>query len=217
MPILQAQIQTDRASRYLVQFCKHAAAMGGGGHTPRMHLHAPLARGEVQVAAEWSDTSGTVTFTPWGRCTLSADDRILTLRIDADDEDGAARIRDVVTRDFERFTRRDPVTVTWQRSESPGAAPFRHTDELTAKPRRGFPRRGLQTILLALAVVLVAGLHVGLAGTVVAQSRWTDIAINVVAALVVVKITLIVWAHSGVRRRRAAETLTTTDPNKEQP
>jgi hypothetical protein len=34
MPILQAQIQTERASRYLVQFCKQAAAMGGGGHTP---------------------------------------------------------------------------------------------------------------------------------------------------------------------------------------
>ena len=124
MPILQALIQTDRASRYLVQFCKHAAAMGGGDHTPRMHLHAPMARGEVQVAAEWSEISGTVTFTPWGRCTLSADDDTLTLRIDAAEEDGVAKIRDVVTRDFERFTRRDPVTLTWQRSEPPAPPPF---------------------------------------------------------------------------------------------
>ncbi|HET7474579.1 MAG TPA: DUF2218 domain-containing protein [Dermatophilaceae bacterium] len=124
MPVLQAQIQTDQASRYLVQLCKHAAAMSGGGHGSRMHLHAPMARGEVRVAAEWSRTSGTLTFTPWGRCTLSADDGILTLRVDAVDADGTARIRDVVTRDFERFTRRHPVTVIWQRSEDPGAAPL---------------------------------------------------------------------------------------------
>jgi hypothetical protein len=72
MPILQAQIETERASRYLVQFCKHAAAMGGGGHTPRIHLHTTMTRREVQVAAEWSDTNGTVTFTPWGQCTLAS-------------------------------------------------------------------------------------------------------------------------------------------------
>jgi hypothetical protein len=52
MPILQAQIQTERASRYLVQFCKHAAAMGSGGHSPRMHLHGVMTRREVQVVAE---------------------------------------------------------------------------------------------------------------------------------------------------------------------
>ena len=40
---------------------------------------------------------------------------------------------------------------------------------MTPKPRRGFPRPHLQTILLALAVLLAIGLHVGLAGTVVAD------------------------------------------------
>ena len=216
MPILQAQIQTERASRYLVQFCKHAAAMGRGGHTARMHLHAPMARGEVQVAAEWSDTSGTVTFTPWGQCALSASNSTLTLRIDAADEDGATEIRDVITRDFARFTRRDPVTVTWQLSEAPGAAPFRPTDALTPKPRRGFRRPHLQTILLTLAAVLVIAVHIGLAGAVVAQSRWTDIAANVVAALVVVKIAVIVWIRLRIRSRKATET--PTAPNgSEQP
>ena len=123
MPILHAQIQTERPSRYLVQFCKHAAAMGGGGHTPRMHLHATMARREVQVAAEWSDTSGTVTFNPWGQCTLTADADTLTLRIDAADEDGLAQIRDVIDRDLQRFSRRDPLAVTWQRPETRGADP----------------------------------------------------------------------------------------------
>ena len=206
MPILHAQVQTERASRYLVQFCKHAAAMGGGGHSPRMHLHAPMARREVQVTAEWSDTSGTVTFTPWGQCTLTADAGTLTLRIDAADEDGLAQIRDVLDRDLQRFSRRDPLAVTWQRPETPGAAPFPPTGEVTPKPRPSFPRSHLQTILLVLAVVLVIGLHVGLAGAVVARSRWTGVAINAVVALVVLKIALIAWARLATRRRNASKT-----------
>lgn len=205
MPILQAHIRTERARRYLVQFCKHAAAMGGGGHTPRIHLHTTMARREVQVAAEWSETSGIVTFTPWGQCTLAADVGTLRLRIDAADEDGLAQIRDVIARDFERFSRRDPVTVIWQRPETPGAAALQPTGGMTPKPRRGFPRPNLQTILLTLAVVLVIGLHVGLAGAVVAESPWTGVAINVVVALVVLKIALVAWACYGIRRRRATK------------
>ena len=77
--------------------------------------------------AEWSDTSGTVTFTPWGQCTLTAGAGTLTLRIDAADEDGLAQIREIITRDFERFSRRDPLALTWQRSEVPDVAPFPHT------------------------------------------------------------------------------------------
>ncbi|MEV4297015.1 DUF2218 domain-containing protein [Microbispora rosea] len=122
MKILRAQIKTERAGRYLVQFCKHATAMGGG-HISRMHQHGPMARREVRVTAEWSDTSGTVAFTPWGECTLTAEAGTLTIRIDAPDEEGLARIRDVVTRDFERFSRREPVAVVWQRQETPASPP----------------------------------------------------------------------------------------------
>lgn len=113
MPSLEAQIETERASRYLVQFCKHAAAMGSGGHTPRMRLHGTMTRREVQVAAEWSDTEGTVTFTSWGQCTLAAGASTLIVRIEAGDKDGLHQIRDVITRDFDRFSPRDPLTVTW--------------------------------------------------------------------------------------------------------
>lgn len=119
MPVLEARIETERASRYLVQFCKHAAALGGGGHTPRMHQHGAMTHREVQVDAEWSDARGTVAFTPWGRCTLTADPHTLTLRIEATGEDGLHQIRDVITRDLERFSRRDPLTVTWRRPETP--------------------------------------------------------------------------------------------------
>lgn len=205
MPILETHIETERASRYLGQFCKHAAAMGSGGHTPRMHLHSTVARREVQVSAEWSDTAGTVTFTPWGRCTLTADGGVLTVRIDAVDEDGLAQIRDVVTRDFDRFSQRTPLSVTWQRPDTPGATPAAHTGTVTSAHTRGRSRRYLQTALLVLAVLLIIGVHIGLAGTAVADSRWTGAATNVVLALVVLKIVLIVLS---VRRRRAAKTQT---------
>lgn len=203
MPILEAHIPTDRADRYLVQFCRHAAAMGGGGHTARMHLHATMVRREVQVAAQWSETSGTVTFAPWGRCTLAADASTLTLRIDAVDEDGLAQISDVVTRDLERMSHRDPLSVTWQRFHSPDASPSGQAETGAPEPRRGFPRPHLKTILLTLAVILVVGLHVGLAGAVVAESRWTAAAVNVVAALVGLKIALVALARVGIRRRKA--------------
>jgi hypothetical protein len=205
MPSLYAQIRTDRANRYLVQFCKHAAAMGSGGHTARMHLHAPMARREVQVTAEWSDNGGAVTFTPWGHCTLAADVGMLTMRIDAADDNGLAQIRDIIDRDFERFSRRDPLTVTWQRTDSPGAAPDAHTDEVTSLPRHGFRRPRLQTILIAAGVVIVIGAHIGLAGTVVAQSRWTGVAGNVLVAIIVLKIALIAGGRFAARRRRIAK------------
>ncbi|MEU8174972.1 DUF2218 domain-containing protein [Microbispora hainanensis] len=201
MPILNARIPTERAGRYLAQFCKHAAAMGGGGHTARLHPHGPAARREVQVTAEWSDTSGTVTFTPWGECTLTAEADVLTVRIDAPDEEGLDRIRDVVTRDFERFSRREPLVVTWQRQEPPDASVSGATP---ATPRRRISRPRLQTVLLASALLLVIGLHVGLAGTVVAESRWTAAAADVVIVLVVVKIALIMASADRLSTRRAA-------------
>ncbi|MEU7859275.1 DUF2218 domain-containing protein [Nonomuraea sp. NPDC049141] len=202
MPTLTAQIETERASRYLVQFCKHAAAMGrGGGHTPRMHLRGMMARRELQVTAEWSDTDGTVTFVPWGRCTLTAEAGALTLLIEAADEDGLRQIRDVVSRDFERFSQRDPLTVTWHQSETSDAP-----ETLTPTRRRGRLRSNLQAILLAAAVVVIIGLHVGLAGTVVANSAWTGMAANVVVALVVLKVAFIALARFGFRRRKAAKT-----------
>ncbi|MGY0002405.1 DUF2218 domain-containing protein [Micromonospora sp. I033] len=200
MPVLQAQIQTDRATRYLVQFCKHAAAMGGGVHSARMRSH--MRRG-VQVAAEWTDIRGTVTFDAWGRAELTADGNSLTVRIEAADEDRATQIRDIITRDLERFSRRDPLAIAWQRLESTDAAARREAGSLPSGQRRPFTRSRLQTAALALAVVLVVALHVGLAGSVVAQSRSTGLAANAVVALIALKIAMIAVARFKIRQRRA--------------
>lgn len=200
MPVLQAQIQTDRASRYLVQFCKHAAAMGSGSHSARMHM-----RREVHVAAEWSETSGRVTFGPWGEATLTADSNSLLVRIDAADEDGLTRVRDIIGGDFARFSRRDPLVVAWQRLDSPDEALVRGAVGVPSGKRRGFRRSHLQSAALAVAAVLVAAVHVGLAGSVLAESRWTGLAADVVVALVAVKIALIAVARFKIRQHRATK------------
>ncbi|HYS35550.1 MAG TPA: DUF2218 domain-containing protein [Pseudonocardiaceae bacterium] len=124
MPTAEAHVDTERPSRYLVQFCKHAAAMGAaGGHGPRVHLRGMLTRRDVRVRAEWSDTQGTVTFDPWGTCTMHADTNTLALRIDAPDEENLQRIQDVIAKDFDRFGRRDRLTVHWHRPETPDVGP----------------------------------------------------------------------------------------------
>ncbi|MGF7234571.1 MAG: DUF2218 domain-containing protein [Frankia sp.] len=113
MLIVETQIETERPSRYLVRFCKHAASMGGHRHRPRMHLADAIARREVQVHADWSDTHGVVTFTSWGQCTITANADTLTLRVEATDEENLRKIQDIIAKDFDRFGRRDGLTVNW--------------------------------------------------------------------------------------------------------
>ena len=119
MPTIEAHITTTRPSRYLVQICTHAASMSRDHHGPRMHFGDALARREVQVDAHWSDTRGLITFTPWGQCTLTADDNTLTVRVQAADEDNMVKIRDIITRDLNRMGRRDALTIDWRPAASP--------------------------------------------------------------------------------------------------
>ncbi len=118
----EAQIETGRPGRYLVQLCKHAAAMGSArGHRIRMHAGGDNAAGrEVQVHAEWSETRGVVRFDPWGQCAIEAGADGLTLRAEATDEEDMRQIQDVLTRDLGRFGRRERLTVSWHRPEAPG-------------------------------------------------------------------------------------------------
>ncbi|MGY1949032.1 DUF2218 domain-containing protein [Nocardia asiatica] len=124
MPTIEARISTDRPSRYLRQFCKHAAAMGAlrarGQQPPRARHGHPDATPEagpngpdgMRIHSDWSDTSGTVSFDPVGRCVLHAEENALLVRIEAIDARVLQRIRDIVTRDFERFGR-NQLTVEW--------------------------------------------------------------------------------------------------------
>ncbi|MFC5185484.1 DUF2218 domain-containing protein [Actinomadura harenae] len=202
MPVLEAAVETDRASRYLVQFCKHAEKMGSGGHMPKTHSRAGVSRDDVQVSARWSDDGGTVTFVPWGTCTLTAGPGTLGLRVEADTEDGLRRIQDIVSRDLERFSRRAPLALVWRRPDDPRIDQH-DPDDRTVRPA-GHRRGRAPAIVLAVGVIAVAALHLGLAGAIGAGSHWTGTATNVVVGLVVVKVALIAAGHFRLRHRRAA-------------
>jgi hypothetical protein len=168
MPTLTAEIATDRASRFLRQFCQHATAMGGDrGHTARLPRHGgPPA--DVTLTAECTDTQGVVTFAPWGTCTLTADPATLTVHIDGVDQAALDRIRDIVTRDFDRFSTRNPLTIRWR--------PDRHSGR----------RSWLMVTAIAVAVAVAVAVHAGLVGAAI-HSGWSLTALAAVAVALVVK------------------------------
>lgn len=114
MPSLEARMPTDRPSRYLQQFCRHAAAVSAGPGASHPAAPHASARSVLGARAEWSETRGVVTFTPSGRCTLTAEAGLLIIRIDADDPDTLRSIQRVVSDDLARFGRRDGVGVDWR-------------------------------------------------------------------------------------------------------
>lgn len=120
MLMVEASIETERSSRYLVRLCKHAASMGrASGHGARVHANEALSRGEVEVQAQWSDTHGTITFSPWGRCEIAATTTALVLRIEAAGDEHLRRIQDIVTRDLDRFRGGEQLAIDWRRADGP--------------------------------------------------------------------------------------------------
>lgn len=115
----EARVQTRRPSRYLAQLCQHFSNKGRHlRHRPGGHGTGDtqtLQAGQAHV--EWSQTSGTVSF-PAGQCTLQTGPGELILRAEAGDEETLRQIQDLVTSHLSRFSRRDPLTVTWQRAET---------------------------------------------------------------------------------------------------
>jgi hypothetical protein len=131
----EAQIRTNRPSRYLIQLCSHASDIGqhrGHGLRARHAGSAPEGSPELRHA-EWSDTQGVVRLS-WGQCTLQATPGTLTLRAEAADEENLRRIQDLIGRRLESFGRRDHLKVDWQQQRNDaGHAP----DVPTSPPGRG--------------------------------------------------------------------------------
>ncbi|MCA1909258.1 MAG: DUF2218 domain-containing protein [Magnetospirillum sp.] len=86
-----AAIPTAAASRYLSQLCKHFAH---------------------KIPVEHDAVSGRADF-PWGSCRLAAQDGVLRLELDAQDELSLARIKAVVEDHLVRFAWRESLTVAW--------------------------------------------------------------------------------------------------------
>jgi hypothetical protein len=107
----EARIETERASRHLVQFCRHASQMRRHlGHGRRTH-DAGEASPEVR-GVEWSDTDGTVTFGR-GRCVLQATPEALTVRVEAGDDEDLRRLQALVAKRLETIGTREHLAVTW--------------------------------------------------------------------------------------------------------
>lgn len=180
----EAHVETDRASRYLVQLCRHVSQMS------RPRGHRPPSRGghlppEVQHV-EWSDTHGTIDV-GWGRCTVEATPDVLTLRLEAADEEGLQRLQAAIAHRLETIGRRESLQVNWQGPGVPAPEPTRR-------------RRGRVTTIALVAVgVLIVAVHLGLGGTALATSAWTAWATNIFLVVVLLKV-LIVAGHVALGR-----------------
>jgi hypothetical protein len=208
MPIVDAEVPTDRASRYLVQLCKHFSNKGRHlGHRPRLHGPGdapPVTEAEAaRMQVEWTDRDGYVDF-GFGLVTLQAIPTALILRAQAPDQMGLQRVVDVVDAHLGRYSRRDPLTVRWQREQSP-EVPGDESAGGTASGREGVAawRGGHRRVAVLAGVVVVAvAVHVGLGGWLLASSHWTGTAVGIVLAVVLVKVGAV--GLVAARRVRAA-------------
>jgi len=128
----EARVETDRPGRYLTQLCQHLSNRGRHLGTGRGRLlrHRPGGRqGDhprpvtaEQMQVEWSKTEGTVTF-PGGQCTMRVGDDTLLLRAEAADGAGLEFIENLIGSHLGRFSRREPLTVTWHPAGARPAQP----------------------------------------------------------------------------------------------
>lgn len=209
----EAHIETERPSRYLTQLCKHFNNKGRHlSHGPRAHHGddtraphgSPMLSGirPDQIHVEMTDTYGMLRL-PWGVCTMEATPGALTLHAQAADEENLQRLQDLVAAHLARFSRRDPLTVSWQRFEAPAvpADESAHTAPGPAAAPSG--RHGRRTgIAAAGAVVAVVAVHLGLGGAVLADMRWTGWAVGLVVTAVLVKVCVVGTLALRRSRRR---------------
>lgn len=196
--------RADRAPGHRPHDDQEPVEHDDAGHEPEGHGragHGPggrgLGGGDLQVHAEYGDDQGVITFTPWGRCVLNAAEDRLTVRAEAVDGPALARIQGIVTRDLERFGRRDEVTLTW-----PPARPAGPGGEARPDTRRttGGRRSRRTVILLAALIVVAVAIHLGLLGALSA-SRWAGVSIDVIVVAVAAKIVVAVFGGRALRRR----------------
>ncbi|MEU6141126.1 DUF2218 domain-containing protein [Streptomyces sp. NPDC047081] len=203
MPTAEARVETERASRYLGQLCRHTQQMGrhphygqgGGSHRfPQVH------------DADWSDTHGTVRMS-LGQWTLQATPDALVLRIEAANQADLQQMRDLITARVEKIGRRDRLTVAWQPTESPGTIPDTSGRADASHPKRrghfgGATRRWTLGTVLGVVVLMVAA-HLVLGGSLLAATRWWGWGAGaVVVAIILAKVIGMVGYVAHRRRRR---------------
>ena len=206
MPTVEAHIPTERASRYLVQFCRHLGQMSRMRHQPPAR-HGGGGMPPTVQDVDHSDMRGVIRFDE-GQFTLQATPGTLRLRVDADDEDALRRLQNGITARLEKIGRRDRLAVIWQRCQTPpsppseGAGPASATESGPAQR----PGRGRTIGLIAVGAVVVA-VHLGLSGAALAASTWTGWAVNAVVAIILLKVVFVavhvVLGRFAIRRGKS--------------
>jgi hypothetical protein len=188
MPTAEARLATDRASRYLVQLCRHLGQMTRMSHRP------PGGHGDGRTPpavqqVDYADTRGTVRFAD-GQWTLEATADTLTLRVDAVDEDALQRLQAGIKARIEKIGRRDGLQVHWHPTESDTPPPTEHTDAKSGTSSAGGTARRPRGTTLGLMAggALVVAVHLGIGGAALAGAAWTGWAANAVLVLVLVKL-----------------------------
>jgi uncharacterized protein len=119
--IAEARLETEHASRYLVELCRRLGEKGG-------------ANPDHGVRVRWTDTQGTLDF-GWARCRLSVLPGALEVRAEADDGEALAQIRELVSRHLEQHA--GNITITWRED----GVPIARTPPEGRDAMRGFHRR----------------------------------------------------------------------------
>jgi hypothetical protein len=198
VPAAQAMIATTRPGRYLHQLCRHVDELSRhphhAVHPGRSDPEHPAPGADTRVT--WTDTGGVIDL-GWSRCTLTADGEVLTLRAEADDATDLRRLQALLGARLEQFGRREHLTVVWQPARSvPVAATGGRSGAGKGRPHR-------RTVGLVVLGTLVVALHVALGAAAVAVPWWTSPALDVVVAVVVVKLLVsLVLGRRIVHRRR---------------
>ncbi|WP_189844462.1 DUF2218 domain-containing protein [Streptomyces umbrinus] len=191
MPTAEARVETDRASRYLVQLCRHAQQMGRHTHyRPRAHGGGDTHRPPEVHDVEWSNTRGTVRLS-LGQWTLEATPEALVLRAEAATEENLLRMQDLIAGRLEKIGRRDHLAADWQRIEGSPADPDAggRTEGLPSQQKPGHTgstsrRWTLKAVVGAVGLMVLA--HLVLGGSVLAASRWLGWGAGALALAVVI-------------------------------
>ena len=99
MHIAQARVRSERASRYLVQLCKHFAH---------------------KIPADYDERTGKVDFQP-GLCVMHATGDWLSLRCEASSEPDLIRVKSIVADHLARFAWQEGIAVEWLDEFNPAA------------------------------------------------------------------------------------------------
>jgi hypothetical protein len=188
MPTAEARLTTDRASRYLVQLCRHLGQMTRMSHRP-LGGHGEGRTPPAVQHVDYADTRGTVRFAD-GRWTLEATEDALVLRVEADNEEALQRLQAGVAARVEKIGRRDGLQVHWQQPDSSAEPSAESAAADTGRvDRAAAPRRPRGTTMgLMAGGALIVAVHLGIGGAALAGAAWTGWAANAVLALIAAKL-----------------------------